>query len=140
MIVKKGYGYLFKSFVGSGQDLMISVPCLTNETIELANARMMRIISKFQKQDILYGVISREEVIENLKSWARFNSYDIRERMHTLLFGDVTDAELREAMSLIDLGYVFDEDGSIYRDQYCLDKHREYLMENGSIISEKAIN
>ena len=118
---------------------MISVPCLTNETIELANARMMRIISKFQKQDILYGVISREEVIENLKSWARFSSYDIRERMHTLLFGDVTDAELREAMSLIDLGYVFDEDGSIYRDQYCLDKHREYLMENGGIASKKAI-
>ena len=140
LIVKKGYGYLFKSFVSDGQDLMISVPCLPEETIENANARMMRIVSKFQKQDILYGVISREEVIENLKSWARFNSYDIRERMHTLLFGDVTDAELREAMSLIDLGYVFDEDGSIYRDKYCLDKHREYLMENGGIAPKKAIN
>jgi hypothetical protein len=140
LIVKKGYGYLFKSFVSDGRDLMISVPCLPEETIENANARMMRIVSKFQKQDILYGVISREEVIENLKSWARFNSYDIRERMHTLLFGDVTDAELREAMSLIDLGYVFDEDGSIYRDQYCLDKHREYLMENGGIAPKKAIN
>lgn len=140
LIVKKGYGHLFKSFVSDGQDLMISVPCLPEETIENANARMMRIVSKFQKQDILYGVISREEVIENLKSWARFNSYDIRERMHTLLFGDVTDAELREAMSLIDLGYVFDEDGSIYRDKYCLDKHREYLMENGGIAPKKAIN
>ena len=38
------------------------------------------------------------------------------------------------------LAYVFDEDGSIYRDQYCLDKHREYLMENGGIAPKKAIN
>ena len=53
---------------------------------------------------------------------------------------NVTDAELKEAMSLIDLGYVFDEDGTIYRDQYCLDKHREYLMENGGIAPKKAID
>ena len=139
-IIERGYGYLFKSFVSDGSDLMISVPCLPEETIENANARMMKIVSKFQKQDILYGVISREEVIKNLKTWARFSSYDIREKMHTLLFGDVTDSELKEAMSLIDLGYVFDEDGTIYRDQYCLDKHREYLMENGGIAPKKAID
>ena len=52
-IIEKGYGYLFKSFVSDGSDLMISVPCLPEETIENANARMMKIVSKFQKQDIV---------------------------------------------------------------------------------------
>jgi hypothetical protein len=45
---------------------------------------------------------------------------------------DNMSAEEAIAVSdIMELGYMLDTDGTIYADKYCLDKHIEYVMENG---------
>lgn len=130
-IVESGNGRFFDSFTGKGKDLMITVPCDREETISEVNGRMMELISKFHKQDILHGVVELSDAIMTLKRWSAFLSGDERKRIQEMIKEDMTASEVIEVVNALELSYVCDSDGTIYKDKYCLDKHKEYLIENG---------
>lgn len=130
-IVESGNGRFIRSFVDDGKDLMITVICNADERISEVNVRMMELISKFHKQDILYGVVELSDAIQTLRRWSAFLSGDERKRIQEMIKEDMTSSEVIEVVNALELGYVCDTDGTIYADKYCLDKHREYLMENG---------
>lgn len=130
-IVESGNGHFIRSFVDDGQDLMITVPCDVNERVSEVNVRMMKLISKFHKQDILYGVVDLQDAIMTLKRWSAFLSGDERKRIQGMIKEDMTASEVIEVVNALELSYVCDSDGTIYSDMYCLNKHKEYIMENG---------
>ena len=137
-IVESGNGYLFDSFTGTGKDLMISVPCLREEKISDVNNRMMKLISGFHKQDVLYGVISKSEAITVIKRWSTFLSGEARDQIQSMIKEDMSTSNIMKVFSELGLKYVCDQDGTIYRDKYCLARHKEYLMEQGEL--KKDIN
>ena len=130
-IVANGNGRFFDSFTGKGKDLMISVPCDREETIEQVNGRMLELVSKFHKQDVLYGVVSLEDSLKTLRRWSAFLTGDVRKRIQAMIKDDMTPEEIIEVVNALELGYVCDSDGTIYRDEMCLAKHKEYVLENG---------
>lgn len=130
-IVESGNGRFIRSFVDDGKDLMITVPCGVDERISEVNARMMQLISKFHKQDILYGVVELSDAIMTLKRWSAFLPEEKRVKIQAMIKDDMTAEEVIGVVNALELGYVCDTDGTIYADKYCLDKHKEYVMENG---------
>ena len=130
-IVESGNGRFIRSFVDDGKDLMITVPCDVNERISEVNVRMMQLISKFHKQDILYGVVDLQDAIMTLRRWSAFLPEEKRVEIQAMIKEDMTADEVIKVVNALELGYVCDTDGTIYADKYCLDKHIEYVMENG---------
>ena len=130
-IVESGNGRFIRSFVDDGKDLMITVPCDVNERISEVNVRVMQLISKFHKQDILYGVVDLQDAIMTLRRWSAFLPEEDRVRIQAMIKEDMTAEEVIKVVNALDLDYVCDSDGTIYADKYCLDKHKEYVMENG---------
>lgn len=129
-LIEKGFASFGFNEEEKNSVVYISLPCLTNETIESVNKRMLKIVSKFEKQDVLYSVLDRKQVIDELKYFAVYYSTDVRKRVEYLLLGEVSNEDLAEVINLLGYEYVIDQDGVIYDSQFSLDRHREYLMEN----------
>lgn len=131
-IVEKGYGRFIDSFVTDGKDLMISIPCKGDETIEQVNKRMMVIVSKFHKQDTLYGVINSENIYNTILRWNMFNDEITQAKVSELLSGEISNGKIALALQYFEglLPYVYDcKEDKFYRDPETYAKHQEYLLD-----------
>lgn len=131
-IVEKGYGRFIKSFVSEGRDLMISIPCKGDETIKQVNNRMMVIVSRFHKQDTLYGVIKPDSIYATIKRWNVFNDEISKNKVNELLSGEINNEKIALALQYFDglLPYVYDSgEDKFYRDPQTYAKHKEYLLD-----------
>ena len=131
-LIANGNAHLFNSFKDDGQDLMISVPCKPDETILDVNKRFMKLLAKFTKQDILYGIMDPSDIYTTMRRWNIFNEADAQAKVSELLNGEVTNAILAEALEYFKgtLPYVYDsEEDKFYSDPSVYAKHKEFLIE-----------
>lgn len=110
----------------------IRVKCDVNETIEEVNDRLMPLIAKFHKQDMIYGRISRENVMEYLNKSLMLNfTKEKRSEIASMLATCKKDEDVAYVMYLYPYNsfYYDDKEKQFWMGKYYYDKHQEYLME-----------
>lgn len=96
-----------------GREVAIKVSVLEDDTVGRVSDRFIQIVSAFQQQDVLYGRITREYLIEEIKAYV----------------GQEVDPDEKfiEEFATSIRGYVYDGELDIFwRTQDLYNKHKKY--------------
>lgn len=128
-LIENGYAvmYEYDSYVR----LSLEVPTRINETVHQVSKRMINLLSKFHKQDMIYGKISVDSVCELMERWYNFLGENEKRSVYTILEKGYTDENIIEALKyfkFISVYYDKDEQ-TFWKGEYYYKKHREYIEE-----------
>ena len=106
--------------------MLVSLP------VKVINNRMMVIVSRFHKQDTLYGVMEPEEIYTTMMRWNMFNDKVTQAKVNEVLGDEISNDKIALALQYFDglLPYVYDsKEDKFYRDPQTYAKHKEYLLD-----------
>lgn len=134
MLVSEGLAeYYVSSFgqVKSYKWLDLKVNCSTSDTVLDVNKSLMKIISKFHKQDMIYGRVTSDYVLGCMSKSSRYLSDEDYESVLKILGTDCDDDALVEALGYFRfLGFYYDEEEQqFWANPYYYFKHKNYLLE-----------
>lgn len=105
-----------------GRDVCIKVPVSEDDTVGKISDRFMEIVSNFQQQDVLYGMLDADRVLENTVSL-------YEDRLHPDENGRVAFKEVLEIITTA-YRYVYDKEKHIFWEtQDLFNKHKKYQEE-----------
>lgn len=116
---------------GSDVRVSLEVPTRINETVHQVSKRMINLLSKFHKQDMIYGKISVDSVCDLMERWYNFLGENEKRSVYTILEKGYTDENIIESLKyfkFINVYYDKDEQ-TFWESEYYYKKHREYLEE-----------
>lgn len=119
--------------------LSIVVDCNREDTIAEVNSKMFNLIKFFNKQDVLYGVISFEDVYEELfYTIENYCDKDLKNKVLSLLGDDHSLLRILLALNELNMDYVFDSyAGVFWKNIEYFKKHAEYI---GAELKESQYN
>lgn len=123
--------YQDKSFVGEGKGINLLVSCSREDTVFEVNKKFMELVSKFHNQDMIYGSLSLDEVIDLMEIHVRFLSDEELEKVREILNEGYTSKNVLNALEYfmyLNLYYDKEED-KFWLEEYYYKKHRAYLEE-----------
>ena len=125
--------YQDESYAGKGKGLIINVPCSREESIYEVNLRMMKLVSMFHKQDMIYGHFTVDDFYNTISSWFFILTPDEQEKVNSILNNGYTSENILEVMKYFKWmfeGIYYDKDEDVFWiSKYYYKKHREYLEE-----------
>lgn len=124
--------YQDRSFVGKGKGLILEVPCKRNEFVYDVNLRMMKLVSQFHKQDMIFGKVSIDDIYEAISIHWAYLSEKERNEVYSLLEQGYTSENVKAALEYFAyLNYYYDDvEDCFWLSKYYYEKHKEYLEEN----------
>ena len=131
MVLEGNACYQENSYVGSGKGLIIEVLNKPTDTVSMVNAKLMELVSKFHKQDMLYGIATVEDIYEGMCRYFEFLSEEEQVLVNSILANGYTSENILEALKyFMYLDYYYDnEEDKFWISKYYYDKHRQYLEE-----------
>lgn len=123
--------YQEKSFVGNGKGINLLVPCTRDESVFDVNKKFMELVSKFHKQDMIYGTLSLDDVIDFMEAHARFLSEEDLNKVREILTEGYTSKNILNALEYfmyLNLYYDKEED-KFWMGEYYYRQHKAYLEE-----------
>lgn len=123
--------YQEKSYVGRGKGLILEVPCKRDDFVYSVNEKMMKLVSQFHKQDMIYGKLTIEDIYELISLYWNYLSEDERIKVNAILEKGYASENILEVLKYFpDIFLSYDEDENIFwNSEYYYKKHREYLKE-----------
>lgn len=134
-LVENGNAHMFENRSGRivAKELIIEVPNKINDTVYQVTKRMLALVSKFHKQDMIYGQLDAEYFYELICNWGRVLSDSDYENVVAILENGYTSENIIEAMKYLEgLGfyYYYDEnEDKFWVSEYYYKKHKQYLEE-----------
>ena len=124
--------YQEKSFVGKGKGLILEVPCKRDEFVYDVNLRMMKLVSQFHKQYMIYGKASVYDIYEAMSIHWLFLSEEEKIEVSSILEQGYTSENIKTALEYFYyLNYYYDDvEDCFWTSEYYYKKHKEYLEEN----------
>lgn len=132
-LVEEGYArYQEESFAyhrGKGVNLIL--PCSTEDSISDTNEIFSGIVSRFHKQDMLYGKVSADYIIQCMNKQLDFLSDEDYQTVYHILESDQSDRAILEALHYFPyLFFYYDaQEEQFWIDSYYCEKHKAYLEE-----------
>ena len=123
--------YQDKSFVGEGKGINLLVSCSREDTVFEVNKKFMELVSKFHNQDMIYGSLSLDEVIDLMETHVRFLSDEELEKVREILNEGYTSKNVLNALEYfmyLNLYYDKEED-KFWIEEYYYRQHKSYLEE-----------
>lgn len=125
--------YYFSSLgqVKSYKWVDLKINCFTSDTIADVNEEFMKVISRFHKQDMIYGRVTRDYVLGCMSRCSKYLSDSDYDTVSRILGYDYTDDDLIEALKYFKfLNFYYDsEEQQFWISPYYYFKHKEYLLE-----------
>ena len=120
-----------KSFVGNGKGIIIKVPCDRNDTIYVVNQELMKIVSMFHKQDMVYGRVSVDDIYTAFCNHYLYLTEEEKEKVYSILEDGYTSENILRALEYFKfLDYYYDEKEDVFWDsEYYYRKHIKFLEE-----------
>lgn len=134
-LVENGNAYIYENHCGDKvkKELVLEVPCKRNETVYQVSLRMMKLVSKFHKQDMIYGQIDAEYFYNMFNRWSFCLSEEDFEKVNSILEGGYTSENIIEVMKYFEgtgIEYYYDkEEDKFWISEYYYKKHRKFIEE-----------
>lgn len=130
-LIESGAAHIFEnSYSGETiKELVIEVPCKRNESVYQVTKRMMDLVSKFNKQDMIYGQLNEEDFYNKFCSWFSMLSGEVAEKVNSILeqgYSNENILKVLEYFPFISVYYDKEED-KFWSAEYYYKKHREYV-------------
>lgn len=121
--------YQDKSFVGNGKGLILEVPCKRNDLVYTVNSKFMEMVSKFHKQDMIYGVMSIEDIYDKFVMFYHYLSEEEVQVVNGILEKGYTSDNILEALKYFPfISYYYDkEEDKFWIEKSYYDRHIMYL-------------
>lgn len=130
-LVESDNAYISENNYGAvpTKDLVIEVPCKRNETVYQVSKRMMELVSKFHKQDMVYGKLSVDDIYNVFESRSYFLTENELKEVYAILEKGYTSENILAALKYFDfIHFYYDAEEDIFwQSEYYYRKHREYL-------------
>lgn len=131
-LVQSGHAeYQDVSFVGSGKGVNLLVPCTREDTVFEVNKKFMELVSKFHKQDMIYGALSSDEVISIMNANVMCLTDEEFEKAKEILADGYTSSSILSALEyfkFLDLYYDKEED-KFWLEEFYYRQHKSYIEE-----------
>ena len=127
-LVLEGYA---KYVIAEKKGLSIEVPCRRYDTVYNVNSKFMELVSKFHKQDMLYGVVSKEEIEDTINEYYGYLPEYEKGQVDHLLNNVYTSANMLEILKYFTfINYYYDSnEDKFWLDKSYYDRHKKYLEE-----------
>ena len=130
-LIESGVAHIFEnSYSGETiKELVIEVPCKRNESVYQVTKRMMDLISKFNKQDMIYGQLNEEDFYNKFCNWFSMLSEEAASKVNSILeqgYSSENILKVLEYFPFISVYYDKEED-KFWSSEYYYKKHREYV-------------
>ena len=132
-LVESGHAHFFDNECAGHlmRELVIEVPCKRNETVYQVTKRMMELVSKFHKQDMIYGKLSVEDIYTIISNWYYILTEDGQKEVYAILEKGYTSENIIAAMKYyesIGISYYYDkEEDRFWSSEYYYKKHRQFI-------------
>lgn len=132
-LVESGHAHYFDNDCAGHvmRELVLEVPCKRNETVYQVSRRMMELVSKFYKQDMVYGELDAEYFYNIFCNWSSLLSDEDFEKVNAILEQGYSSENIIDAMKYyeaIGIGYYYDkEEDKFWSSEYYYKKHRQYI-------------
>lgn len=137
-LIENGNAHIYKNTFNpiAINELVIEVPCRRNENVYQVTKRMMELVSKFSKQDMIYGLVTVDDIYEAFCSFYRFLTEENQKKVVDILENGYTSENILKALEyFVYLNYYYDsEEDKFWIDEFYYRKHKEYVegLEFGS--------
>ena len=127
LLVKKGIAKVIDE--GSGKKgISIFVPCRRDEYVREVSNRMFGVLVGFKKQDMIYGRISNQEVLNYLNGYLRYFDSEVKANINEILSTGINGANLERVNRLLQLGFYYDKgEDQFWLDEYYYRRHMEFV-------------
>lgn len=133
-LIESGHAHTFDNdCVGHlMRELIIEVPCKRNESVYQVTKRMMELVSKFHKQDMVYGKLSVEDIYTTISNWYYLLTEDEQKEVYAILEKGYTSENILKALKYFEfINYYYDaEEDVFWMSEFYYKKHKQYLEEN----------
>ena len=113
------------------RELVIEVPCKRNETVYQVTKRMLELVSKFQKQDMIYGELFAEDFYNIFCNWSSLLSDEAIDKVNAILEQGYSSENIIAAMKYyesVGISYYYDkEEDRFWSSEYYYKKHRQFI-------------
>ena len=113
--------------------LIINVECKREDTVEEVSNKLMNLISRFSKQDMLCGRLTIDDMYEYMNNHAKYLSKEDYEKVCSILENGWSIKNIYEALKyfkyLSQMIYYDSNEQQFWSSEYYYDKHIEYLNE-----------
>ena len=132
-LIESGNAHLFENKYADEvmRELVIEVPCKRDETVYQVTRRMMELVSKFHKQDMLYGQLNDMDFYNMFCNWFSILSDENAEKVNAILlegYDSENILKVLEYFTFIKVYYDSVED-KFWTSEYYYNKHKQYLEE-----------
>ena len=130
-LVESGHAHFFDNECAGHlmRELVLEVPCKRDETVFQVTKRMLQLVSKFSKQDMIYGRLNEDYFYNMFCSWFFILSEENKEKVYSILEQGYTNENILSVLGyfpFLDVYYDRGED-IFWSDEYYYKKHREFL-------------
>ena len=132
-LIESGNAHIFENKYADEimRELVIEVPCKRDETVYQVTRRMMELVSKFHKQDMLYGQLNDMDFYNMFCNWFSILSDENVEKVNAILlegYDSENILKVLEYFTFIKVYYDSVED-KFWTSEYYYNKHKQYLEE-----------
>lgn len=141
-LVKSGNAvYRNKCGERGGKELIIEVPTKRTDTVKDVSDRIMNLVSRFRKQDMIYGIRTVENFYELFCNQYHYLTDEEINIVNSILEKGYTNENILEVLKYFPfISYYYDSDeGTFWIDEYYCKKHKQYLLETSIVAPKKAI-
>lgn len=133
-LIESGAAHIFENPC-SGEtikELIVEVPCKRNESVYQVTKRMMELVSKFNKQDMVYGQLNEEDFYNMFCNWFSMLSDEDASKVNAILEQGYSNENILKVLEYFPfLSVYYDkEEGKFWSAEYYYKKHREYVEDN----------
>lgn len=134
-LVESGHAHFFDNECAGHlmRELVIEVPCKRNETVYQVTKRMLELVSKFQKQDMIYGELCAEDFYNIFCNWSSLLSDEDFDKVNAILEQGYSSENIIAAMKYyesVGISYYYDkEEDRFWSSEYYYKKHRQFIEE-----------
>ncbi len=130
-LVESGNAYISELYDTDKKELVLEVPCTPKDSVYTVNQRMMELVSKFHKQDMIYGLVTVEDIYQSMSNWFNCLSSEEQEAVNEILEQGYTSENINKALEYFSfINYYYDnEEDKFWLDEFYYRRHKQYLEE-----------
>ncbi len=110
-------------------DVVLHVPLSKNSTVFDATKVLLELTSLFHKQDMIYGIVGIDDVINTIDNCVNWVGHDSRKKIEAILATGYSVENILKVLELLPfINYYYDrEEGKFWIEKYYYDKHKKFL-------------
>ena len=117
--------------------ISIFTKCNRDEYVGTVSSRMMNVLSGFKKQDMIYGRVTPQEVIDMVNNFTNYLSDETYEKVRRISEQGIDSKGLQQIVDIIGLDYYYDEgENQFWLNEFYYRRHSEFIREQRIVVTD----